>query len=406
MANPMPPVRAKRKPRRLFVRYGECSLAELRRFLKDRTGVDFDRKTNRVKLTARLRELDRNRTFPLFNELPPEIRLRVYDLLLAPDEKLRKSTKTHPSGSSSVIHTALLRTSKAIYAEAKRVLYNGNRFKTVLKFGQSGFWTLEVECPGRNLPFTDFNHDDTYSWVLHCKAMTSISRGLKRVTIKLDLGQSAGHANAWKACRIIARLCLFMCGDSALEELTFSLAPHDGSPEVTVSMLPHIFWPTILLQSKVVVRFEGVSGILGSQQSEQSQQPEHSERESQRAMLPTGTAEGLCKLVAKIRHRCEVARIKASSDEAILPTPINHENDAISDSSSGDRFNIYKGAVKNKGIWIGELVRRLAPLAEIVDTVDIASGSTRWKLLQALADDAARFEGKRSPWSLASRSKL
>jgi hypothetical protein len=228
-------------------------------------------------------------------------------------------------------------------------------------------------------------------------------RGLKRLTIKVDLGQSAGHANAWTACRIIARLCLFMCGDSTLEELTFSIAPQDGSSEVTVSMLPHIFWPTILLRSKVVVRFEGVSGVLNSQQSEQSLQPENSERKSQRAMLPTGTAEGLCKLVARIRHRCEAARIKASSDEAVLPTPIDHENDAISDSSLDDRFDIYKRAVGSKGIWIGELVRRLAPLAEIVDTVDIASGSTRWKLLQALADDAARFEGKRS---LALRSQL
>jgi hypothetical protein len=245
----MPQVRAKRKPRRQFVRYGKCSLAELRRFLKDRTGVDFDRKTNRVKLTARLRELDRNRTFPRFNELPPELRLRVYDLLLAPD----------------------------------------------------------------------------------------------------------------------------------------------------------IFWPTILLRSKVVVRFEGVSGVLNSQQSEQSLQPENSQRKSQRAMLPTGTAEGLCKLVARIRHRCEAARIKASSDEAVLQTPIDHENDAISDSSLDDRFDIYKRAVGSKGICVGELVRRLAPLAEIVDTVDIASGSTRWKLLQALADDAARFEGKRS---LALRSQL
>lgn len=58
MAFVMPPVRAKPKARQQFIKYGKCSHAELRRFLKDRTGVDFDRKTNRVKLTSRLRELD------------------------------------------------------------------------------------------------------------------------------------------------------------------------------------------------------------------------------------------------------------------------------------------------------------------------------------------------------------
>jgi hypothetical protein len=389
MANSTPPVPAKPNARRLFLRYGKCSHAELRRFLKDRTGVDFDRKTNRVRLTARLRELDRNMTFPLFNELPPELRLRVYDLLLAPDEELGEPTQTHPSDPRGVIHTALLRTSKAIYTEAKPVLYNGKRFKAALKFVQSGYWKLEVECPGRNLRYTDASRDNVYTWVLHCKAMTSIFRGLKRLTIKVDLGQSAGNANGWKACRIITRLCLFMCGDSTLEELTFSLVPHDGSSKVAVSMLPHIFWPTILLRSTVVVRFEGVSNILGFQQSEQSLQPAHSERKFQRAMLPTGTAEGMCKLVAEIRRRCEAARIKACSDEAIIPTPIDRERDAMSDSSpTSGRFSIYKRAVTRKGIWVGELMRRLAPLAEIVDTVDIASGSTRWKLLQALADEA------------------
>jgi hypothetical protein len=35
-----------------------------------------------------------------------------------------------------------------------------------------------------------------------------------------------------------------------------------------------------------------------------------------------------------------------------------------------------------------DLVEDLEPLAVIVDTVDIASGSTRWKMLQGLVDDA------------------
>jgi hypothetical protein len=35
-----------------------------------------------------------------------------------------------------------------------------------------------------------------------------------------------------------------------------------------------------------------------------------------------------------------------------------------------------------------ELVEDLSHLAVIIDTVDIASGSTRWKMLQGLVDDA------------------
>lgn len=276
----MPPDQARPKARRSFFKYGRCSHSELLRFLKDRTGVTFDKKTNRAKLTSRLRELDRSNKFTRFSKLPPELRLRVYEHLLAPDEELTEHAGTQPPCSNGFIHTAVLRTSKDIYNEAKPVLYDKNRFQLLLGSDHSHGYTLAVERPGRNVSYTDHSRDNYYSWVLHSKVATPMFRGLKRLTIILDLGQALdfrrvpAHSSAEKASRIITRLCLFMCGDSRLKELTFSLAPHNKSSEVPVSALPHVFWPVILLGSTVVVRFEGVSGILGSSQ------PEQSERES------------------------------------------------------------------------------------------------------------------------------
>lgn len=395
MASAMPPDRAKPKARRSFFKYGKCSHAELRRFLKDRTGLDFDRKTNRVKLTTRLRELARNATFTRFNDLPPELRLPVFEHLLAPDKEPRELPETQPPRPKGKIHTDVLRTSRAIYNEAEPVLCKTNSFEAVLKFAEPDHhWKLEIECHGRNLPFTDASRDGTYTWVLHDKTMTSMFRRLRRLTIKLDLGQSSGPEDTWKACRIIIRLCLFLCGDTKLEELIFSL-PKDESSKVTVSMLPHMFWPLLLLRSTIAVRFEGVSDVLGSQQVGQ---PESSERD-QRA-LPSGTLYSVCVLVAKIRHDCEnAARINARSDTAIHATPNDYGKYAKLDPTDQDRYHIYEDLGEGR-IWIGHEVRRLDPLATIVDTVDIATRSARWKRLQNLVGMLAKQD-----FDLRSRSR-
>jgi hypothetical protein len=174
----IPPDPAKPKTRRSFFKYGKCSHAELRRFLKDRTGVDFDRKTNRVRLTSRLRELDQNATFTRFNDLPPELRLLVFEHLLAPDKELREMPETQPPRPKGKIQTAVLRTSRAIYNEAEPVLYKANRFEALLKFVPraapkvSNNCTLEIERPGCNTPFTQ----------VRCKKMEGnvLERGIMR----------------------------------------------------------------------------------------------------------------------------------------------------------------------------------------------------------------------------------
>jgi hypothetical protein len=214
----------------------------------------------------------------------------------------------------------------------------------------------------------------------------------------LDFGQTPDNAQAHHASAIIARLCMLMCGDTKMEELIFSVRSRNTNSSVATSMLPQIFWPIILLRSNIVVRFEGVSGIAGSQQ------PEHDERESQRELLPPGTAEAVCKLVAKLRRRREAARINACSMSAYRLTPISYwmwhvmysgdsgyfgwsDEDDESDIHDDSSFNATQSRI-NGGSRINELAGDLEPLAVIVDTVDIASGSTRWKMLQGLVDDA------------------
>jgi hypothetical protein len=368
------------KPRRWYFKYGGCTHAELVRFLQDRTGttVGINMKTSRARLLSRLRQLDRNPTFPHFLDLSLELRLRVYEHLLAPDKELRELSGTQTPLPKDQIQTAVLRTSKAIYNEAEPVLYKANHFDAVLT-GVPGAprpnYTFQLERPGCVLPYSDDSDKKMWAWVFKPGMMRRISpmlSGIRRLTIKLDLGQTPDNTQAQYASAIITRLCMMMCGDTKMTELIFSLHSQDKNSSVTASMLPQIFWPIILLRSDIVVRFEGVSKVAGSQQLG------NDGREAERALLPPGTAEAMCKLVAKLRRRCEAARINASSRGTAPLAPF-----------SGSFYTVWSDGMYNPGNFRdNDLVEDLEPLAVIVDTVDIASGSTRWKMLQGLVDDA------------------
>ncbi|KAM0700125.1 hypothetical protein Q7P36_000337 [Cladosporium allicinum] len=376
-------------PRRWYFKYGECTHAELVQFLQDRTGttIGISMKTGRARLLSRLRELDRNPSFPHFLDLPLELRLRVHEHLLAPDKEFTELPQTRRPRPKGKIQTAVLRTSKAVYSEAELVLYKENRFPAVIDFAPPSNFTINRS--GSNEYFDDNSDYTRCGWVLKRKIMRPFApmlQGLRSLTIHLALWQAPGNEHARDASRIITRLCMLMCsGPSKMKELIFSLRTRNASSSVAVSMLPQIFWPVILLRSDIVVRFEGVSGMLGPQQSEQDQ------RDSQRALLPPGTAEAMCKLVADIRRCCEAAHDNVCSGPTV-PTPMGRNT---IDYDSDTRYEImlddaggYRGPCTETPSQVDKLLRRLAPLAEIVDTVDIASGSTKWKMLQELANDA------------------
>jgi len=202
-------------------------------------------------------------------------------------------------------------------------LYKANHFDAVLA-GVPGAprpnYTFQLERPGCVLPYSDDSDKKMWAWVFKPGMMRRISpmlSGIRRLTIKLDLGQTPDNTQAQYASAIITRLCMLMCGDIKMRELTFSLHSQDKNSSVTASMLPQIFWPTILLRSDIVVRFEGLSQVAGSQQVG------NDGRDAERALLPPGTAEAMCRLVAKLRRRCEAARINAGSESALTLAPFS-----------------------------------------------------------------------------------
>jgi hypothetical protein len=370
--------------RRWYFKYGRCTHTELVRFLQDRTGttVGINMKTGKARLLARLRELDRNPTFPHFLDISLELRLRVYEHLLAPDKELRElSPDIQPTLPKGQIQTAVLRTSKAIYSEAEPVLYKANHFDAVLTGAPRPNYTFQLERPGCVVPYSDDSDKKMWAWVFKSGMMRRISpmlSGIRRLTIKLDLGQTPDNTQAQCASAIITRLCMLMCGDTKMEELIFSLRSQDKNSSVVASTLPQIFWPIILLRSDVAVRFEGVSEGPGSQQLE------YDGREAERALLPPGTAEAMCKLVAKLRRRCEAARVNACSESTLTLDSFSHSFHVNAYWEMG----LYMYGRVSDDTRDNELVEDLVYLAVIVDTVDIASGSARWKMLQGLVEDA------------------
>ncbi|KXS99009.1 hypothetical protein AC578_6177 [Pseudocercospora eumusae] len=90
-------------------KYTRYRAAELRHFIKERTGKDADPQDTYCDLAAQLHHLDANATFR-FMDLPPEIRLLVYAELL------------HKEGydETKKVYTQVLATSKFIYNEAHK----------------------------------------------------------------------------------------------------------------------------------------------------------------------------------------------------------------------------------------------------------------------------------------------
>ncbi|OQO11572.1 hypothetical protein B0A48_03299 [Cryoendolithus antarcticus] len=101
--------------------YGKCKMGELRQFVQDREvtdpiGPEQTAKRSRPDLIKHLRKLDLAKSFPRFNDLPPEVRLLIYEYPLTYDGY----------GSEQ---TAILRVSKQTYAEALPILYTINLFE-------------------------------------------------------------------------------------------------------------------------------------------------------------------------------------------------------------------------------------------------------------------------------------
>lgn len=108
--------------------YDNCSLEELRASIENRTGAAVN---EREILAAHLRKMDQTSTFPRFMELPPELRINIYEALLV-DHRARDERGWLLGNDDCKLHTAVLRTSKQIYSEARPVLYGKNKFSVII----------------------------------------------------------------------------------------------------------------------------------------------------------------------------------------------------------------------------------------------------------------------------------
>lgn len=215
----------------VIVDYENCTAVELCEFLEERTGTTVNKVQldNVDLLTNQLRELDRHWNFPRFMELPPELRLDVYEALLV---------------ESDTLHPAILRTSKQVHSEALPVLYKRNKFRARVKYCiVEPYWhgAPIVGCClkiNRNEGDSMFHQHvplrlglDTLRRRLFQDRTMGMLRMLTHFTIDLDLatpGKEDAEAYACQAYDAILSLCLAFIGPSRPKELTIKVNTNDS----------------------------------------------------------------------------------------------------------------------------------------------------------------------------------
>lgn len=351
-----------------FLDYKKCTPAELRRFITDRAGNMLDQRglrklqfCNRVKLTYRLRKMDQDGKFPRFMELPPELRLGVYQSLLV-DERVWSDGKSDwQAGYDDYrIHPAVLRTSKQIYSEAMPILYDQNKSHATIEHVRGGSrgrwssaWTLDIVHPGRRFPFHQKMPDPHYTPVmgrLFESSTMDMMRVLKHLTVNLNLVKPEGLSLVrWSGGRdAVAILCLSLTGASKMTELTLKINSQDS--QISDSDLVDILWPLLFLQTDIVVKFEGLSALpLGETSA-------NSDSWGGPTAPPSPLAlQDFCERVARTRIGCKDAREQRSLD-------FNRLDDI---DEVLDRMNF-------SGAW--------------VDIADIVSLSAKWRSMKGYAD--------------------
>lgn len=127
--------------------YWRCQKPELRAFVKSRTSKSPPGRLLKEELIALLERLDEDATFDRFLDLAPELRNRVYELLLRHDRR-----------AGLVAYPAILRTCKQIQREGASIL-NGDSIVRLDAhfFSQRRFYHVDPREPNQPLQNSDLS---------------------------------------------------------------------------------------------------------------------------------------------------------------------------------------------------------------------------------------------------------
>jgi hypothetical protein len=235
--------------------YRSCSIDDLRTFVQNRTTLTAAaiRKLNKVKLVSRLKRLDATRTFRHFMDVPPELRLDIYQRVLFIDGHGDRKNRS-----------ALLRVSRMVHSESEPVLYCVNSFcatlddqvTLVVSETWRSKWNMRQYC--RNITPRDVPHQSTsVDMLLGLRQMTISMTGTLAHTSSLLLNSSS----AVPANRQLVAICFMLSSASRLKTLVISNLP---SQDTTWNdkRLTELLYPVTFLHKNTTVRVEGGSLAL------------------------------------------------------------------------------------------------------------------------------------------------
>jgi len=173
-----------------------------------------------------------------------------------------------------------------------------------------------------------------------------------------------------RASELIGRLCLLTCSWTKLKKISISLRT-PGKQHMTITsidMFPPIFWPTVLINPGVQMRFEGVSSIDAHRQL---QRIEGDGSPEQLSWMNPGI-QSTPERVLEMRRGFDVTRELLFHPSRSPPTaPLYFPQIIRSWLPRDNQVESFR--------W---LVAQLFSLIAEVDTVEIARNSARWKPLK------------------------
>jgi len=231
--------------------YRSCYVTELRHFLKSRTTLTAKeiRKLNKAKMVSRLKKLDTQRTFSLFMDLPPELRLNIYQrVLLINGEESGKN------------HSALLRVSRLVYSESEPVLYCGNSFHVQINPAAMN-WTVSKSWESEwNLPQACRSNWRIYASLSPVKI--DMLFGLRQLTLRLSdliitrIRDGCHYRHGYYLGMSLANICLMLSSSTKLKTLTITNVPPQDS-FWDINELTKLLFPLVFIRKPATIKVEG-----------------------------------------------------------------------------------------------------------------------------------------------------